>query len=268
MVPTVKDIISLIEHYAPPDLMEEWDNSGLQVGAVDTRVRRVAAALDPTFETVNTAVKEHADLLITHHPLIFPHIQSIEINTGAGRVLAHAIKNSLSLYCAHTTFDHAVAGTNTALAETLDLVSIRPLIFSHDDASRGDGIVIWGELKNTMALDEFAFYVKGKLGAPSATWVGEHASKVTCVAVCGGSGGDYIHTAKEHGAQVFVTGEVSYHRVLLAKDIGIGLVLAGHLFTEKPVVSLLTRLISAESVEKKWDIDVFGIEPQNPFSFV
>ena len=97
MIPRVKDIVEIIEGFAPEKGAEEWDNPGLQVGDPNAEVKKIAVALDPVLSTVSRSVDLGADLLVTHHPLIFPSISTVEVDRGTGKIVRIAIKNSLAI---------------------------------------------------------------------------------------------------------------------------------------------------------------------------
>lgn len=271
ITPKVKDILNIIESHAPLADAEDWDNSGLQVGDLEAEARIIGVALDPTLDAVHEAVRRGANLLLTHHPLIFPNIESIDLGYLPGKVVQLAIKNDLSISCAHTNFDHAHEGTNLALAEAIGLKSPRPL-FSKDekngDVEKGDGIVYLGELPSPTKLSEFSLNVKESLDASIVRFVGDKDLVISSVAVSGGSGSDYILDAAKMGAQVFVTGEIKYHMALAAIDYRIGVVEAGHFYTEMPAVFEMANIIRKESSENGWDVDIFTIKGNDPFSIV
>ncbi len=132
MTATVADIIKAMEEIAPSDMAEEWDNTGLQIGRMDQPVEKILIALDPAFDVVNYAARNNVDLLITHHPLIFKPLQSIDFSTPTGSVIQAAVKNEIAVYAAHTNFDSVVDGINDALALRIGLKNLRVLSKSKD----------------------------------------------------------------------------------------------------------------------------------------
>jgi len=127
MIATVADIIGVMKTIAPPHLAEEWDNPGLQIGRKNRPVKRVWIALDPLTEVVETACCRHIDLLITHHPLIFKPIRSIDLNTPLGRIVQLAVSHQLAVFSAHTNLDSAPDGLNDMLSQKIGLRRLRPL---------------------------------------------------------------------------------------------------------------------------------------------
>jgi len=127
MAVTLKDIIRIMEKFAPPHLAEEWDNSGLQVGQRDFPIRRIWVALDPLPDVINSACKKDVDLLITHHPLIFKPLKSLDFSTTTGSIIHKAVQNSLCIFSAHTNLDSAANGVNEILAYEIGLKNLKIL---------------------------------------------------------------------------------------------------------------------------------------------
>ncbi len=124
----IQEVIDFVEGIAPPSLQEEWDNSGLQVGNGAGKVSRILVALTPSPAVVGEAISKKVQLLITHHPLIFGPLKTIELSTSAGKTLESAIKHDLSIYSCHTSLDKAAQGTSKILAKRLGLQEIKPMM--------------------------------------------------------------------------------------------------------------------------------------------
>lgn len=137
MAATIADIINIMESIAPSRLAEEWDNAGLQVGQKDWPVKSVRIALDPSPEVVNDACKHNADLLITHHPLIFKPLKSVNFSTPAGSILHKAIQHGLAIFSAHTNLDNAFGGVNDVLGSKIGVQNLKPLKKSDSHFSKG-----------------------------------------------------------------------------------------------------------------------------------
>lgn len=129
----VLDIIELMENIAPAALAEDWDNPGLQVGRPDAGVRHVLIALDPSFATVCAACAAGADMLITHHPLIFSPIKKFDLTTPVGRVVEQAVNSGLSIFAAHTNLDSVAGGLNDLLANIIGVSNTQPLLPGQSD---------------------------------------------------------------------------------------------------------------------------------------
>ncbi len=232
----ISEIYSLINQFAPFDTQLSFDNAGLLIGNADDCVTKIAISLDATPDTVKTAYENGANLLITHHPVIFGSLKSISKYDAA----YHAIRLGVSVISAHTNLDAAVGGVNDCLCMAIDLCNIKPLS-SDDDVVPLARI---GDIKdsNYMSSADFGELLKKsiKCGGIKLTATDNQIKRV---AVCGGSGGDYIIAAKNSGADALVTGECSHHHRLLAKQLGITLFECGHFCTEQTVKAKLYEII-------------------------
>jgi len=276
-MPKVKDIIAVLENYAPPTSAESWDNPGLQVGDYNADVAKLTVALDPTPDIISDSIEMGAELLVTHHPLLFPSISTIDTGTPTGDSIAHAIINGLSIYCAHTNLDRSSKGPTAALVQTLALKNVTSIDAQKNMNNKTESLteaenmsVLMGELSPPLSLLDFAQHVKRSLGATIVRLVGNENMIVRFVAVCGGSGGDYLNLAHEKGAHVFVTGEVGYHRALQAsfwKD-AMGVIEAGHYYSERGVLDELVRLIDEASSHFGWEISTVALPGKDPFIYI
>lgn len=122
-----QSFLEKLEQWAPLQYAEDWDNPGLEVGDRDRELKKVMVALTPGEEAVRAAVEAKADLLLTHHPLIFKPLKQVNSDTATGRIVQMLIRNDVGLYCAHTNLDIAEGGVNDVLAEALQLQDVKPL---------------------------------------------------------------------------------------------------------------------------------------------
>ncbi len=219
---TFSDIQQLIHTFAPFDTAEEWDNAGLLVGDPATEVNGILVALDATVDAVNSAAKAGANLLVTHHPVIFEPLRRLEADSLPYRLAAAGV----GLLAAHTNLDKAAGGVNDILADLLGLTDV---------VTAPDGMSRIGRLPAPMDPTAFARLAAERLDTPVR--LGAHRT-VSTVSVCGGSGGDFIDELAPL-ADAFVTGEVKHHQWLAANQAGLTLVEAGHYATEVPVVAAL-----------------------------
>lgn len=218
---TVKQIVDFLDERAPFASAEEWDNPGLLVGDPHREIRRVLVALDATPGALDTAKAVGADLIVTHHPVIFAPLKRLKADSIPYRLAAEGI----ALVAAHTNLDKAAGGVNDTLAQRLGLTAV---------TVAEDGYTRIGSLSDTLTARDFAAHVAKTLDAP-ARYAGE--KPVTTVAVCGGGGGDFIAGCVGL-ADAYVTGEVKHHEWLSAAD-HINVVEAGHYATEVPMVDTL-----------------------------
>ncbi len=244
MMPSVKDILNYLETLAPAYMKESWDNVGLLCGDEMAPVQTVLVALDPFEGVCREAKAVGADLLITHHPLIFQPCKTITTNTGVGRSILTLCAAGISAINAHTNLDCANGGVNTVLAQTLGLSDIRVITSNGTDV---DGQP-WGLLRMgtfDAALPDFLAHVKQALGCEGLRYV-DGGKDVHQVAVGGGACAGGIREAFDAGCDTFVTADVKYNQFWDARDLGMNLIDAGHFQTENPVVAVLAAKIAAE----------------------
>lgn len=240
----VKDIADAIERLAPTELAEKWDNVGLMTGDFEQNVSTVYICLDVTSENVRKAVASDADLIVSHHPLIFSPLKRIIEGDVSGSIIRELIQNNISVYSAHTNLDNADGGMNDVLAEKLGLENIRK--FTAEEVTGDSGIGRIGKLDTSMELADFVDLVKNILDCRSIRYVGEPTENITSVALCTGAGGDGIETAYRAGADVYVTSDIRHHEAQLAYELGINLIDAGHFETENTICEFMTEYLKSE----------------------
>ena len=233
----VKDIISVIEGFAPLSVQEGWDNSGLCIGSPEDEVNGVLVALDCTPELVDEAIAAGADMIVTHHPLIFSGLKKISPQTQVGRAVIKAVKAGVSIYAAHTSADKVLAGVSGDMARKLGLEDVE--ILQKDGEDIGLGVV--GNLQEPLSSEDVIRLVKERFGLKVAKVSRPLEGKVSRVAMCGGSGGSLIGEARKSGAQLYISGDISYHN-FFAED-GFMIMDIGHYESEIGIVEILFSLI-------------------------
>ncbi len=228
------EIIEFLKKLAPQELAEEWDNTGLLVGNSDDSIKRIMICLDVTFASINEAASKKAELIITHHPVIFEGIKRITKQEFKGKQLYKLIQNGISVYSAHTNLDYADSGVNACLASSLGI---------HDVVMMDKGPGKCGMLEQRMSLEEFTCRVKESLQVPFLRVVGHVDSDIQKVAVFSGSFDGDLDAVLQSGADVLVTGDLKYHTALDAREAGLCIVDAGHFNTEKVVLPYLAQVI-------------------------
>lgn len=272
VLPTIADVAEILEDMAPSVLAEPWDNVGLQVGHRQWPVRKILIALDPTLKLITQAAGQGADLVITHHPLIFHPILSLNLESPAGEIIGYAIEKRVGIFCCHTNLDHADGGLNDMLAARLgvikDLVCLSP---QQKDLHRPgiEGLGRIGTLESSMPLEDFVDLVKHALNIKVARVIGRNPRMVQRVALCSGSGKSLLDNFLHSNADVFVTGDIGYHdgqKAIIAQRTIID---AGHFATEQIMVDGLTKRLAEAIAERNLDIQ---IEPYSGdsdcFSFI
>ncbi len=239
-----QDVMQAMERIAPRRLAEEWDNPGLLVGSPHDEVRKILVALDVREETVERAIEDGCDLIVAHHPLIFRALKALRTDDATGCKIARLIKADIAVFAAHTNLDSAAGGVNDVLAERLELHDVAPLVEGAADSEPGLGRI--GSLRAEFSLEDFAALVKEKLGLSSMRVACAGERRISRVALCGGSGAEFVGRAAAKGADAYVTGDVKYHDAERAIGLGIHVLDAGHFATEQPIVARLAERLKKE----------------------
>lgn len=230
----VKDIIKAIEEIAPLPLQEEWDNCGLQCGDLEQEVDCVLTSLDVYEETLEEARREDAQMIVSHHPILFRGIKSVgEQGLLVPKMIYRAIRQGIALYASHTALDNAAEGVNTILARRLGLENLTlPLPMT-------------GTFPSPLTADELIRRVKEVTGSDcircNASGLRPEGARIRKVGLCTGSGGEMIEAAIEAGCDAFLTGEIRYHDFFGHDDIL--LLAAGHYETEQHTSRLLADIL-------------------------
>ena len=248
----VKDIYDFINEVSPYNLQCDWDNCGLLVGDMDKEVKKIGVCLDASMMTLNSAKENNADMIVTHHPIIF----SAQKSFTKGNLAFEAASAGISVLSAHTCLDCAEGGVNDVLCEILGIENTVGI----EAADCKVPMARIGDVAET-SIEEFAEAVSEKLNTVCRYVKGEKA--VSKVAVCGGSAFDFFFDAVKLGADTYITGEVKHHELLIARDMGVNLIVAGHYETEKPVMNKLQKLLS----DKFPEAEIFLIDETNPVEF-
>ncbi|MCL2034003.1 MAG: Nif3-like dinuclear metal center hexameric protein [Oscillospiraceae bacterium] len=250
MIYTIKDFYDVIDETANFGDSEDWDNTGILIGNEKNSVNAALIALDATPDVINEAKRINANLIITHHPVIFPYLNSIDSDSTVYRLIA----SNINLISAHTNFDKSDYGVNSALTKVLGLSGVSVLT-----SAGSPGLARIGKLENPMQPDEFALFVKEKLNAYSVKYT--EGTKISIVAVSGGSGGELWKDSRLAGAQALVTSEVKHHQLLEAKKAGFTLVDAGHYATEVIALPLLCNRLSERLPKAKITVSQSQSDP-------
>ena len=241
---TVKDILNFIETLAPRCMKMDWDNVGLLCGSKTTAVTKILVALDPFEHVCREAAEIGAQLIVTHHPLIFRPLSAITDDSAITRGIMCLCRHGISAINAHTNLDQAPGGVNDALAQTLGLSGAEVLNpCGVDESGRPWGLLRCGTVE-AQSLETFLPSVKKNLGCEGLRYV-DGGKPVRKVAVGGGSCADGMMEAIGAGCDTFVTSDVKYNQFWEAQEHGLNLIDAGHFYTENPVVAVLADKIQA-----------------------
>lgn len=227
-MPRVRDILAALDALAPFELAEEWDNAGLLAGSAGAEVSKILVALDLRPRVIREAVSAGAELIVTHHPILFRGRKNLVEDDPEGALLAELVRSGRALIAMHTNFDNAENGVNDALAAALEFSGVEPL----ESGMRA------GHLPAQTPLFALGERVERILGDVVRLY-GDPNRPVRRVAALGGAGGSYWKIALDAGADAYITGEIAHHHALEAADAGLCVLEAGHFATEFPAVRLL-----------------------------
>ncbi len=246
---TVKNIYDYINSLAPFDTQEEWDNSGHIIGDFRHEVKKCVMALDATKDVCRFAADVGADLLLTHHPIIFGGISDVRV----GDPVYTLVSSGVAGISAHTNYDLADGGINDSLAKILGLKNVR-----HIDGT----FIVAGELENEMSIDDLAEFVSDKLDCAGIRYT-DTDKLIKKVALGGGACEEYIEEASEV-ADVFITGDMKYHPMLDSSEKGFPVISAGHFETEYAAFMMLKDKLSKLFA----DVEFISADQQNPIKTI
>ena len=257
----LKEIINLIEKWAPLELAEDFDNVGLILGDENVEVKKALITLDTLENVVDEAVENKCDLIISFHPIIFDGLKKITNNTYVKRVISKSIKNNINIYAIHTNLDNHPKGVNFQISKYLNLNNTKILI-PKIDCKGGMGMI--GELHKPAPEKEFLNYVKGIM----KTSLIKHSTflnkKIKKVAVLGGSGSFAIEEAIKAGADCFITADLKYHDYFRAEN-KILLLDIGHYESEQYTKELILNFLRKKIPKFACIISKSNTNPVNYF---
>ena len=236
----VKDVLKCLNDFAPVDLKMDYDNVGFLVGFSENEVSRVIVSLDITSDVIAEAIRENAQLIVSHHPVLFDAVSSVTDNDLVGRKITTMLSGGISAICMHTNLDIVSGGVNDALAREAGITSPQLLCEYGVYDEKPYGIGKYGDLNKTMEFSEYLNFIKTNLNANGLRYY-YAGRKVSRVAVVGGSGGSNMYDAIEKGCDTFITSDIRYNVFLEAKELGINLIDGDHFCTENVVVPVLAE---------------------------
>ena len=257
-----KEIIQVIEAAYPREAALDFDNVGLLAGRTEKEVKRVYIALDATDAVIDRAVEAGADMLITHHPLIFSPLKKVTDEDFVSRRVVKLIQNDISYYAMHTNYD--VLGMAELAEKILGIRNTEVLDITMEKDGKPEGIGRIGELEKPMTLEECCVYVKHKLNLGSLKVFGDMQAEVSRLAISPGSGKTAIAAAIAKGAHVLVTGDIGHHDGLDAVEQGLSVIDAGHYGTEYIFIDDMRRFLE----DKLPVLDVITTPVIHPFQVI
>ena len=240
-----KDIIRMLEELAPPSYACGWDNPGLICGRKEKEVKKVLVALDATKKAVDKAVEIGADMIVTHHPMIFSAMKQINDDSFIGDKVLTMAEHGICCYAMHTNYDIA-GGMAEICGAKMELVNPEPFEVMGEMDDRPVGIGQVGSLPEKMTLSQCAAKVKEAFGLSSVLVFGELDRVVEIAAVSPGSGRSMIKEADKKRVDVLITGDIGHHEGLDSMDMGFAVIEAGHYGLEQVFIGHLCEYIEAQ----------------------
>ena len=219
-----REIMDVIERTYPKHAALEWDNVGLLVGRTEKEVKKIYVALDATDEVIDAAIMAEADMLVTHHPLVFSPLKKITDEHFIGNRVVKLLQHDISYYAMHTNYD--VLGMAELSGKMLGLHEED--VFEVTDSEKHIGVGRIGKLEKEMTLGECCERVKEVFGLPAVRVFGDINQKVICAAISPGSGKHMSELAIEKGADVLITGDIDHHEGIDAVSQELAIIDAGH----------------------------------------
>jgi len=253
------DIMRRLEELSPPEYAAKWDNVGLLVGRGEKEVSTVYVALDATDDVIQKAIECEADMLLTHHPMIFSSLKRVCADDYIGRRVLKLAKHDISYYAMHTNFD--ILGMADAAADEINLSSRDVLDVTYEDEIGTEGFGRIGRLPEIMSLQELCDFVKERFEIDNVKVFGDLDTTVEIAAIAPGSGKSMINSAVRKGADVLITGDIDHHEGIDAVAQGMAIVDAGHFGIEKIFVPYMEDFLRRELPE----IKVYTHELTAPF---
>lgn len=226
----VHELTAWLESHYPSASAEEWDNVGFLVGDDTKEIHHVFLTLDLTAETLEEAIAAGADMIVSHHPMIFGGMKRINNHDFVGRKVLSLIQHGIQYYAMHTNYD--ILGMAELSADYLKLTDTRILTVTKEQGTASEGLGRVGKLPQKMTLKECAEFVKDAFRLNDVKVYGKPDTEVETAAVCTGSGKSLLKDVLASGAHVYVTGDIDHHTGLDAVEQGLCLIDAGHYGTE------------------------------------
>ncbi len=237
----ISEIIDAITAFAPLNLQESWDNSGVQVGDVAAECSGVLLCVDATEIIIDEAIARGCNLVLAHHPLLFRGLKQIVGQTLVERTVLKAIRGGITVFSAHTSLDSTLGGISWEMARMLGAKVERVLSPSAANPSVGLGVV--ATLPEPMAPEAFAQKVKAAFGSPACRCTALPSQPISRIAMCGGAGGEFIPLAIAAGAQAYISSDTRYHD-FVDNASSIFLVDIGHYESEMCAKHIFYRVIT------------------------
>ncbi len=262
----VHQVLTALDHLAPFALAEEWDNVGLLVGNPEAEISSILLGLDPDLRLLDEALARGADTIITHHPCIFHPLSSIITTSPAGIFLEKALTHKINCIACHTNLDHAANGVSDALAWALGLTGLTPLR-PGIILNGATGLGRLGRFDHPLSASTFMTRLLHVLQLDTIQIAGKLPAHIKTVALCAGSGSELAESARDQGADLYLSAEIKHHTARWAEECDFCVIDGSHYGTEQPVLPLLQRQIQKLADANNWPLEILISQTQqHPFS--
>lgn len=248
----VKDIVALIDALAPFETALSWDNVGLLAGDPEATVTCVLTALDATPGVIEEAKSRGAQLIVTHHPILFSPVRRVCADDLQGRLIVSMLRAGISMIAAHTNWDLARGGSNDALMKAAGF-----------EGAAGEGFLRTVQIESPLAPDALVQALSLRLKT-QALFYGDRTRPVRRLACCSGAGGEELLAAAKTGADCYLTGELKHHELLEAMQLGLRVALVGHGPSEEPAADALNQALQSQANALQYPVHVIRSKV-NPF---
>lgn len=255
-------LIKTMEDIAPVNLKESYDNVGLMVGDRGEQVTKILVALDCTLEVIEEAKELGAELILSHHPLLFRKPSTITTDTLLGRKIIELIKNNIALYSSHTNWDSVKGGINEEFVKYLGFGPGEIMAKNPVEPTAGIGRMV--VLEEEMPLNQIISQVKEKLNLKAVRFAGDLNKTIKSIAFVNGSGQEFMDMAKRKGADLIITGDTTYHFVSDYSEEGLCIMDIGHFNSEWPIVVALCEKVREQLKTEEVEI-VISKKVRDPY---
>lgn len=263
----LKEIIGFMENIAPLELKEGFDNVGLMIGDKEKKITKIILALDCTLKVIEEAKTYGAELILTHHPLLFKKPSTITTDTLLGKKIIELIKNDINLYSAHTNWDAVKEGLNDTVVNLMGFQSTEVVETSKNRNYDSCGIGRIIELEHKLSLKEIIEKIKTNLGVINLRFVGDLHKQINKIAVVNGSGQDFFEASRILGTDCIITGDTTYHYVSDYKEMGLTIIDIGHFMSEWPALIKVSEKLKEALAGSGVEI-IVSKECSDPYKFI
>ncbi len=263
----VGEVLDFLECRAPLGLAASWDNVGLLLGSPREPLKGIMVALDATRPVIQQACAVGANLIVTHHPVIFRPLSAIRTDTAGGVCIEMALQQRMAIISLHTNLDAAVEGVSAVLAADLELVDITPLV-PEDEVAGSTGLGRMGTLASPLTSDALIERLRQVWRPPWLLEAGRRPDRISRVAVCGGACSEYAEIAYGAGCDVLITAEVKHAVARWAEESAFWLIDAGHFTTENRAMPVLADWLRQWPLLQKAGIGVEMASQEGPLRLV